>query len=79
MALKRALAAARAAKGMSWSQVADALAGRGLSVSPGNLMTKFSRWSFTAGELVALRGVLQPDDGFEGLDRQFSLLKRGEQ
>jgi hypothetical protein len=56
--LRRTIATARAAKGWTWDDVALALAERGWEVTPGNLMTKFSRMAFRADELVLVLTVL---------------------
>lgn len=56
--LRRLVASARASRGMSWEQVAKALAERGWEISPGNLMTRHSRMAFRADEMLLLLDVL---------------------
>ena len=56
--LRLALSSARAAKGWKWTDVASELEKRGWSVSAGNLMTRHSRMSFRADELLMLMDVL---------------------
>jgi hypothetical protein len=56
--LRLALASARAAKGWKWTDVARELGKRGWRVSAGNLMTRHSRMSFRADELLMLMDVL---------------------
>lgn len=56
--LRLALASARAAKGWKWTDVASELEKRGWSVSAGNLMTRHSRMSFRADELLMLMDAL---------------------
>lgn len=56
--LRRQVSTARAARGMSWDDVAAALAQRGWDITPGNLMTRHSRMSFRADELIVLLDVL---------------------
>lgn len=56
--LKSRINVARAETGMSWAQVAEGFRARGHSASPSSLMSKHSRGSFTAAELVTLLLVL---------------------
>lgn len=56
--LRRMLNTARAAKGLSWEDVASMLRGRGWDISAGNLMTRHSRMAFRADEIVLLLDVL---------------------
>ena len=56
--LRRLVASARAARGMSWEQVAKAVGERGWEISAGNLMTRHSRMAFRADEMMLLLDVL---------------------
>ena len=56
--LKRRINAAKAERGMSWAQIAEKVSSRGRKVSAGSLMTKQSRASFSALELIAILQVL---------------------
>lgn len=56
--LRRTLSAARAARGWSWDDVAREVAKRGWTITPGNLMTRHSRMSFRADELILLLDVM---------------------
>jgi hypothetical protein len=62
--LKSRINVARAETGMSWAQVAEGFRKRGHAASPSSLMSKHSRGSFTAVELVTLLMVL----GVEALE-----------
>jgi hypothetical protein len=62
--LKRRINVARAERGLSWAQIAEQLSTRQKPVTAGSLMSKHSRGSFTALELVALLRVL----GVESVD-----------
>jgi hypothetical protein len=57
--LKRKINAAKAEKGMNWSQIADAWSDDARPVSASSLMSKHSRASFTAVELVLLLQILE--------------------
>jgi hypothetical protein len=57
--LKRKINAAKAEKGMSWGQIAEAWSDDGHAVSASSLMSKHSRSSFTAVELVLLLQILE--------------------
>jgi hypothetical protein len=57
--LKRKINAAKAEKGMNWSQIADAWSDDTRPVSASSLMSKHSRASFTAVELVLLLQILE--------------------
>lgn len=52
--LRRRINVARAESGMSWKDVADQLSTSGEQVTANGLMSKQSRGSFTAVELVAV-------------------------
>lgn len=52
------LSSARAAKGYSWEDVSRKVAEMGWKISPGNLMTRYSRCSFRADELLLLMKAL---------------------
>lgn len=56
--LKRRVNALKAERGLSWAEIAERLSARGASISPGSLMSKHSRGSFTALELIALLQAL---------------------
>lgn len=56
--LKRRISAAKAERGMSWAQIAEQVSSRGRKVSAGSLMSKQSRASFSALELIAILQVL---------------------
>jgi hypothetical protein len=56
--LRRRINTARAESGMSWSQIAEVLSTPEAVVSPSSLMSKHSRSSFTAVELVAILRVM---------------------
>ena len=56
--LKRRINAAKAERGMSWAQIAEKVSRRGRKVTAGSLMTKQSRASFTALELIAILQAL---------------------
>ena len=56
--LKRKINVAKAKAGLSWPRISEALAEQGTVISAGSLMSKHSRGSFTAGELLALLQVL---------------------
>lgn len=49
---------ARAERGMSWAEVAEGFRGFGHAASAGSLMSKHSRGTFTAADLVLLFMVL---------------------
>jgi len=57
--LKRKIAAAKAEKGMSWGQIAGAWPDDAPAVTASSLMSKHSRASFTAVELVLLLQILE--------------------
>ena len=52
--LKRRVNAVKAERGLSWAQIAERLSTREGPVTPGSLMSKHSRSTFTAVELVRL-------------------------
>lgn len=52
--LKRRVNAVKAERGLSWTQIAERLSTREGRVTPGSLMSKHSRSSFTAIELIVL-------------------------
>ncbi|MBK6616526.1 hypothetical protein [Ottowia sp.] len=56
--LKRRINVAKAECGLNWSQVADKMSAGGPHVTASSLMSKHSRASFTAVELVFLLQVL---------------------
>ena len=56
--LRRRINTARAESGMSWGQIAEVLSTPEMVVSPNSLMSKHSRASFTAVELVAILRVM---------------------
>lgn len=56
--LKRRINAAKAETGMSWAQIAEKVSRRDRKVSPSSLMSKHSRASFTALELIAILQAL---------------------
>ena len=56
--LKRRINAAKAERGMSWAQIAEKVSGRDRKVSAGSLMSKHSRASFTALELIEILQAL---------------------
>ena len=56
--LKRRINAAKAERGMSWAQIAEKVSRRDRKVSPGSLMSKHSRASFTALELIEILQAL---------------------
>jgi hypothetical protein len=56
--LKSRINVARAERGISWAEVAAGFRARGHAASPSSLMSKHSRGSFTAAELVTLLMVL---------------------
>lgn len=56
--LRRTLSSARAARGLSWEDLARELGKRGWVITPGNLMTRHSRCAFRADEYVLLMDVL---------------------
>ena len=57
--LKRKINAAKAEKGMNWSQIADVWSDDARPVSASSLMSKHSRSSFTAVELLLLLQILE--------------------
>ena len=57
--LKRRINAAKAEQGMSWAQIAEKVSDRERKVSPGSLMSKHSRASFTALELIEILQALE--------------------
>lgn len=84
ISMQRKIAAAKAARGLTWGQIAAALNQCGLRVTATNLMSKQSRCSFRAKELIILLRVLGIDlldlrdvtvDGLE--DAQTALGKAG--
>lgn len=56
--IRRTISSARAAKGYSWEEVSRQLARRGWIITPGNLMTRYSRCAFRADEYILLMDVL---------------------
>lgn len=56
--LKRRINAAKAERGMSWAQIAEKVSSRGRKVTAGSLMSKQSRASFSALELIAILQAL---------------------
>jgi len=56
--VKRRLAAAKAAKGYTWDDIAKAMTDCGMPMSSGNLMTKNSRGMLKATEWVLIMRVL---------------------
>jgi hypothetical protein len=57
--LKRRINAAKAERGMSWAQIAEKVSSQGRKVSAGSLMSKQSRASFSALELIAILQALE--------------------
>ena len=58
-ALQLKLAAAKAANGLTWQHISLAMAQCGIRLSPTNLMSKQSRGSFKANELIVLLRLLE--------------------
>lgn len=57
--LKRRLAAWKAEKGLNWQQIAERMSTLDLRVTPGSLMSKHSRASFTAVELIEMLRAME--------------------
>lgn len=80
-ALERKIAAAKAAKGVTWQHISDAMKACGFELSSTNLMTKQHRNSFRADELIVLLRLLEvntlelSDIDVDGLARGKSLLQ----
>ena len=60
--LRRVIATARAARAMSWEDVASAVNARGWEITAGNLMTRHSRMAFRADEYMLILDVLGVKD-----------------
>lgn len=60
--LRRLINSARAAKGWTWEDVAQAVQAKGWDITAGNLMTRHSRMSFRADEWLVLLAALQVKD-----------------
>ena len=56
--LKRRVAAWKAGAGLNWREIAELMSTGDMQITAGSLMSKHSRASFTAIELIALLQVL---------------------
>lgn len=81
VSMQRKIAAAKAARGLTWGQIAAALYECGVRLTATNLMSKQSRCSFRAKELIILLRVLEiqsldlSDIAVEGLEEARRALK----
>lgn len=57
--LKRRVAALKAEKDLSWPEIANRMSTHNVTITSGSLMSKHSRGSFTAVELIALLKALE--------------------
>ncbi|GAB3258888.1 DUF6471 domain-containing protein [Chitinimonas naiadis] len=81
-AMQLKIAAAKASCGYTWQQISVALEACDIRLSPTNLMSKQSRCSFKAKELIVLLRMLEvaaldlSDVEVAGLERAKALLKQ---
>lgn len=80
-AMQRKIAAAKASCGYTWQQISVALSECDIALSPTNLMSKQSRCSFKAKELIVLLRMLEvesldlSDVEVAGLERAKEVLR----
>ena len=83
--LKRKLAAAKAARGYSWDDLAEIMTVCGMPISSGSLMAKSSRGAFKASELavlmraLGLRFIDLSDLEIPGIDTAISMVEARKQ
>lgn len=56
--LKRRVAVVKAERGLNWREIAELMSSADMHITAGSLMSKHSRGTFTAIELIALMQAL---------------------